>query len=508
MKQTLTIPWGNILPKTPQNQANLIDLVIPDRLVARATARASSPARPSAARASVARASTVARASLPVTTPSSNPTPPSWSTRLIQSIQRGLEKPLALISRAINPGDPDLIELLLPRGHWASLVSNGQSLTYRSRRLPRDLAGNAPRDIAREELICRAIARYAVFDPDFRAFTIPHSTETAMSRIRTRQTDHFVARASRLPGVDGFAARASRLPEFEFLRPEYWGFSTHINKTTTAADPANPASRAVTPLAALAVKPAPKPEIGYRWTGHGLFNHAHLPPRQFDHSLIARPRHRDLFGDTPTNPGRGDPYQCLPRLARARIEADYTVREAGDHPRGLMPADSAYRLALALGRCRLFGVEMKESDDFTLTRAAAAAAASVLYRALRRATRGVEELGQHLRRAGAYGRRDLAVELLEFRTDAWAAFLAIDESLSAAIEGTGKGTPGISTDILGKRVAMLMKATENYDANLNEKVRFLRPAAGTQLLENWRRLLAPAHRELLPWWLSGELECE
>jgi len=227
------------------------------------------------------------------------------------------------------------------------------------------------------------------------------------------------------------------------------------------------------------------------------------------------------------------------------VEADYSVRPAAGRVSGLAPAESCFRLALALGRARLFGVEMAASEDFTLTPAAAASAATVLYRAVRRASAAARELPRHLRRAGAYGRRDVALELLELRTDAWAAYLAIDEALSAELyEPRGTETsPSTTADenaphptitpritglpagaepagtwetrdgcgmadhqVLSKRVGMLNRAIENLDANLTRQIPHLRPAAGTQLLENWRRLLAPAHRELLPWWLGGCLE--
>jgi hypothetical protein len=190
------------------------------------------------------------------------------------------------------------------------------------------------------------------------------------------------------------------------------------------------------------------------------------------------------------------------------VEADFTIR-----PGETGAAAACFRAALALGRARLFGAEIPPADDFTLRPAAAAAAATVLYRLVRRATDVARELPRQMRRAGAYGRRDVALELLELRTDAWAAYLAIDEALAAETyeptedpaQGTTVTTAG-RPDVLGKRVGMLVRAIENLDANLQNRIALLTPAAGTRLTENWRRLLAPAYRELLPWWLDGRLE--
>jgi len=499
MKQTLTISWGKLFPADPRFAANRgtpITLVIPDRLLRRPDS---------------------------FTAPQGTPSRQQGYSRLASAIDRALQEPLAMASRpnANHPRDPYLLEVLLKRGQLVTLVSDGQSATYRMRRMPGAMnpaAAHYSLDASRQEFICRAVARYAEFNSDSRAFTIPASsplTPTVMSHS------------------------PSHWPSFEFLCPENWGFES---PTSPADSKSKSQVTKRTDSPSLAASPAdPNPPASLRWTAPHLFAEPTFPPKALDQSLIARPRYRDIFdaatASSPSNPGRGDPSHLLPRLRQARIEADYSVRATDGNSGNLAPADSCFRLALALGRARLFGVEMPAGDDFTLTPAAAAAAATVLYRAVRRASAAARELPRHMRLAGAYGRRDVALELLELRTDAWAVYLAIDEALSAElyelrpqpktkpttdhaahenvithnlnaevtkVTASGHGTAG--HQVLAKRVGMLNRAIENLDANLTRQIAHLRPAAGTQLLENWRRLLAPEHRELLPWWLGGCLE--
>ncbi|HYE20821.1 MAG TPA: hypothetical protein VEA69_20410 [Tepidisphaeraceae bacterium] len=465
MKQTLTISWDHLFPAADESRFAdhrdvPIALVIPDPLV--------SPA--SAAR----------------------------YARLAESIERALREPLALVSRPAHTGDPHLVQLLTHRGAAVTLVvSNAPAATYRSRRVSAVMETPAvppSRRAAREELICRTIVRHAQFDPDRRAFVLPPpstSPESAMSRSHP----HW--------------------PRFDFLRPENWGFEVDSSAKAKrkTGHGAGEQIRGDASGEARTLCPGVFGSGSPQWVPAGVVSSPSLPPKPFTHSPIARPRHRDCFdalATTTPDAGRGDPAGCLLRLRQARVEADHTIR-----PGETGAAGACFRAALALGRARLFGAEVPPADDFTLRPAAAAAAATVLYRLVRRATDVARELPRQMRRAGAYGRRDVALELLELRTDAWAAYLAIDEALAAETyeptedpaQGTTVTGPAAGRrDVLGKRVGMLVRATENLDANLQKRIALLKPAAGTRLIENWRRLLAPAYRELLPWWLDGRLE--
>jgi hypothetical protein len=59
---------------------------------------------------------------------------------------------------------------------------------------------------------------------------------------------------------------------------------------------------------------------------------------------------------------------------------------------------------------------------------------------------------------------------------------------------------------MGRRLNQVRRMIDLFDGNLQKQIPLLRLAASTRLLENWRRLLAPAHRTLPPWWLNGCLE--
>lgn len=155
---------------------------------------------------------------------------------------------------------------------------------------------------------------------------------------------------------------------------------------------------------------------------------------------------------------------------------------------------SAYWLALVLGRCRLFGVRLEPSDDFTLTPPAFGEAATIL----------VEHL-KHLlierpcaQQWGAHVERVVALEMLETRMDAHATYLALDEAYAAALHD---GSP--EAHRMSRRLHQVRRLIELFDGNLQKNLPLLRLAASTYLLDNWRRLLAPSHRDCPPWWLDG-----
>jgi hypothetical protein len=241
----------------------------------------------------------------------------------------------------------------------------------------------------------------------------------------------------------------------EFARPAAWGF--------TATD------------------------RGVRWTGEGVFDSSRAPK---SHSFKSSP-HRsspDWFcsrfeGEFEEKLiGRGDPLQCLPQLRQVRSVCESA--ENGNAP--------AYELALALGRCRLFGVKVEE--DFTLGPAAFVAASEQMIEHLKQVARWVVGAGD----VCAYLLRNVALEMLEIRMDAHAAYLALDEAYSAArCEGHPQG------DHMARRLNQVRRMIDVVDGNLKEQEQLLRLAASTHLLENWRRLLAPCFRGAMPWWAAS-----
>jgi transcriptional regulator GlxA family with amidase domain len=119
-------------------------------------------------------------------------------------------------------------------------------------------------------------------------------------------------------------------------------------------------------------------------------------------------------------------------------------------------------------------------------------------RYLHGAIRDARLLAERVDAAGAHAQRNLVLDLLEIRMDAHAASLALDEAYAAALYDGSPDAPAMSRDF--KRVRRLINL---FDVNLQKNLPLLRLAASTYLLDNWRRLLAPAHRDCPPWWLDG-----
>jgi hypothetical protein len=248
-----------------------------------------------------------------------------------------------------------------------------------------------------------------------------------------------------------------RTPRFEFRRPETFGFT--------------------------------RSRHGYHWTASGLFacDKPHDPSRP---ARLTRPRFHDCFDDpTPTAADRGDPARCLPQLRHLRSLA----QTQGESP--------CWDLAVALGRCRLFGVTPPPADDFTLSTLALHHVLKQLAPFVAAHDALASNLESEIDRQGPHRAQTLALELLEARMDLWCAYLAADEAYAAAMYD---GAPAL--EYLGKMMRAAAEQIENYDANLERQSPLLTPAAGTLLLTNWRRLLAPPYREHLPWWLDGSLE--
>ena len=101
---------------------------------------------------------------------------------------------------------------------------------------------------------------------------------------------------------------------------------------------------------------------------------------------------------------------------------------------------------------------------------------------------------------------ETALDLLEGRMDAWAAFTAIDESCSKTAWKLLPKRPSCSGSNSATRWICSWGRRRNSDRLLMERVDDLAVAVETRLLENWRCLLAESWRTPLPWWLDGTLE--
>lgn len=205
-------------------------------------------------------------------------------------------------------------------------------------------------------------------------------------------------------------------------------------------------------------------------------------------------------------PASGDPLGCRADLAEA-LAAPALSQLEGSTPLSPEVPLAAYQVAVALGRCRLFGVDPGELDGTLPPDMALAAARQLAFYLSEWAHVHVPTLPQRWEDAAdPTEAEEMCLELLEARMEAWAAFVAIDEAYAATLVA-GDAPPHPETAArLAHELDDLPARLDALDNALAEQIPLLATAADTQLLNNWRALLAPAYRELLPWWLDGTLE--
>jgi hypothetical protein len=196
-----------------------------------------------------------------------------------------------------------------------------------------------------------------------------------------------------------------------------------------------------------------------------------------------------------------DPLGCRDDLRDAWTDPDLgKVDSTGQADRD--GARAAYRLALCLGRCRLFGVEPGDDLRDVLPLNAALAAAADLTGLLENRARKAASLGEEWEQAVDPAEADnLCAGLLNVCMEAWAIGIALDR---AVLEGEQQGDARART--LAEAIDRCHEALDRFDEALEGQLEVLATIAHTHLLENWRALLAPAYRENLPWWLDGRLE--
>jgi hypothetical protein len=196
-----------------------------------------------------------------------------------------------------------------------------------------------------------------------------------------------------------------------------------------------------------------------------------------------------------------DPFGCTADLRDAATDPDLDRVEA-DGQAGPDGARAAYRLALTLGRCRLFGVAPGEELDGVLPPHLGLAAANELARILRGRAGDAAQLGERWDRAVDPAEADnLCAGLLGTRMEAWAVGIALDEAqLDCAEEGDTRA------GALAAAIDRVQDALDRFDADLEAQAEVLATITATRLLDNWRAMLAAPHKDNLPWWLDGRLE--
>ncbi len=166
-----------------------------------------------------------------------------------------------------------------------------------------------------------------------------------------------------------------------------------------------------------------------------------------------------------------------------------------------------FRLAVALGRCRLFGVDLGEADG-VLTVAETVAAATYGVEACKRWCDSAQRLGESFDGAADEAEFDLdAIGLFEARMDCWALAEVFDEAdLEAKARGDDRSGIIATCEIFSEEAIAFAAALET-----EENLRLLYPVLEAGLVEEWKRELAkdPAHPEdpqILPLLLDGSIE--
>jgi hypothetical protein len=228
----------------------------------------------------------------------------------------------------------------------------------------------------------------------------------------------------------------------------------------------------------------------YRWRDCTTMTKKGPATSKRDPGYVVRPRVVDPLADPSAD--RGDPFDCLPAL---RESLATHARQIDEKTPLIVAIPKAYALAVALGRCRLFGVAVPDRDDRTLTPDGFRLAFVHLKHRVRWAVRRLHHSDMY---SGALRLQNHALEALEARMDVQAAYLALDEAYAAALYDGSPEAPAMS-----RRHTQVRRLINLFDGNLQKNLPLLRLAASTYLLDNWRRLLAPSYRDCPPWWLDG-----
>lgn len=155
----------------------------------------------------------------------------------------------------------------------------------------------------------------------------------------------------------------------------------------------------------------------------------------------------------------------------------------------------AYRLAVTFGTCQLLGVPVPAEMNDTLPALVAGPAADTLTQELRRLQRRIETLADDWADAAHPEEGDeLVFELVESRTDAEAALVALEESIPAIIEREGTHTEQLIAAM--DTIAELLADLDSAFANESQ---ILSTAAHSRLVESWLDSVADAHRDRPLW---------
>lgn len=182
---------------------------------------------------------------------------------------------------------------------------------------------------------------------------------------------------------------------------------------------------------------------------------------------------------------------------------DALVNPGFDSPAGSdTHSAAAFSLCLALGRCRLFDVSLDDSIDGSLPQDVARAAAERFLQHLQGWNADAVALADHWDAAvDAVEAEDLCGGILSARMDAWAIWIALDESYRDWLESADNDDEAFVHTL--EEIAVPIR---QFDLALQGHIDLLSTIADLHLLDNWREEIASELQSCLPWWLDGSLE--
>lgn len=197
---------------------------------------------------------------------------------------------------------------------------------------------------------------------------------------------------------------------------------------------------------------------------------------------------------------REDLFGYVERLREAL--RDPALAEFDTTP-GPAAKEAAARVAVLLGYCRVFGLDVGE-DDGVLPVPEALGAIEALQKKVEELVEAVRTLPERWDEAIDPVEEDcICAGVLERRMDLWVATVALAE---AALDALEEGHP--LERVLGNRLKELTRAIADVDRQIRRREVFLilSTLAETHLLDNWRAMLVEPYKSFPPYWLDGSLE--
>ncbi|MCS7305951.1 MAG: hypothetical protein NZ602_12700 [Thermoguttaceae bacterium] len=196
-----------------------------------------------------------------------------------------------------------------------------------------------------------------------------------------------------------------------------------------------------------------------------------------------------------------DPMGWIEELRQALCASELEEFDLGG-PVSARAKEAAYEVAVALGRCRIFGLKVPEDLDGVLPEPEAIAAAQVATQKVRQWAEDARQLPERWDEADPFLAQAMCAELLEACMESYFAMEALSESLLA------RWKDGSEAVALFQSLDELSSALQELDALLQEpdNLALLSTVVELPLLNNWREMLAEPYKSCPPWWLDGTLE--